>query len=65
MADGHIDVKEVEVIEKIGRICISIYMIWLQLKPMFFKEPKQYYKILDLTSSASDSDVKKAYRKMA
>ena len=37
----------------------------VSIKAMFFKEPKQYYKILDLTSSASDSEVKKAYRKMA
>ena len=35
------------------------------IKAMFFKEPTQYYKILDLTSSASNLDVKKAYRKMA
>jgi DnaJ like chaperone protein len=35
------------------------------IKAMFFKEPKQYYKILDISSSASDAELKKAYRKMA
>ena len=65
MADGHIDVKEVEVIEKIGRYMYINIHDMASIKAMFFKEPKQYYKILDLTSSASDSDVKKAYRKMA
>ena len=65
MADGHIDVKEVEVIEKIGRYMYINVHDMASIKAMFFKEPKQYYKILDLNSSASDSDVKKAYRKMA
>ena len=65
MADGHIDVKEVDVIEKIGRYMYINIHDMASIKAMFFKEPKQYYKILDLTSSASDSDVKKAYRKMA
>ena len=64
MADGHIDVKEVDVIEKIGRYMYINIHDMASIKAMFFKEPKQYYKILDLTSSASDSDVKKAYRKM-
>ena len=65
MADGHIDVKEVDVIEKIGRYMYINIHDMASIKAMFFKEPKQYYKILDLTSSASDSDVKKSYRKMA
>ena len=65
MADGHIDVKEVDVIEKIGRYMYINIHDMASIKAMFFKEPKQYYKILDITSSASDSDVKRAYRKMA
>jgi len=65
MADGHVDVKEVEIIEKIGRYMYINIHDMASIKAMFFKEPTQYYKILDLTSSASDLDVKKAYRKMA
>ena len=65
MADGHIDVKEVDVIEKIGRYMYINIHDMASIKAMFFKEPNQHYKILDLTSSVSDSDVKKAYRKMA
>ena len=65
MADGHVDVKEVEIIEKIGRYMYINIHDMASIKAMFFKEPKQYYKILDITSSASDSDVKRAYRKMA
>ena len=65
IGDGKIDVKEVEVIEKIGRYMYINIHDMASIKAMFFKEPKQYYKILDITSSASDSDVKRAYRKMA
>ena len=35
------------------------------IKAMFYKEPKQNYKILEIDSSASDAEVKKAFRKMA
>tara|TARA_B100001093_G_scaffold294215_2_gene280625 strand:+ start:1767 stop:2492 length:726 start_codon:yes stop_codon:yes gene_type:complete len=65
MADGHIDVKEVESIEKIGRYMYINTHDMASIKAMFFKEPKQYYKILDISSSASDAELKKAYRKMA
>lgn len=65
MADGHIDVKEVESIEKIGRYMYINTHDMASIKAMFFKEPKQYYKILDISSSASDVELKRAYRKMA
>ena len=65
MADGYVDVKEVEVIEKIGRYMYINIHDMASIKAMFFKEPKQYYNILDLSPSASDADIKKAYRKLA
>jgi DnaJ like chaperone protein len=64
-ADGHIDEKEVQAIEKIGGYMhINIHDL-ASIKAMFFKEPKQYYKILELDTTATDNEVKKAYRKMA
>lgn len=65
MADGHIDVKEVEIIEKIGGYMYINAHDLGSIKAMFYKEPKQNYKILDIDSSASDTAVKKAFRKMA
>ena len=65
MADGHIDTTEVDMIEKIGGYMhINIHDL-ASIKAMFFKEPKQYYKILELETTATDNEVKKAYRKMA
>ena len=34
------------------------------IKAMFYKDPDQAYKILEIPSSASNSEIKKAYRKM-
>ena len=65
MADGHIDAKEVEIIEKIGAYMYINVHDMASIKAMFYKEPKQNYKILELDPKASDSEVKKAYRKMA
>ncbi len=64
-ADGHIDAKEVEIIEKIGAYMYINARDLDSIKAMFYKEPKQNYKILELDPKASDAEVKKAYRKMA
>ena len=34
------------------------------IKAMFYKDPGQAYRILEISSSASNSEIKKAYRKM-
>ena len=65
MADGHIDAKEVEIIEKIGAYMYINVHDMASIKAMFYNEPKQNYKILELDPKASDAEVKKAYRKMA
>ena len=65
MADGHIDAKEVEIIEKIGAYMYINVHDMASIKAMFYIEPKQNYKILELDPKASDAEVKKAYRKMA
>lgn len=65
LADGHLDAKEVEMIERIGAyMYINVHDL-ASIKAMFYKEPKQYYKILELDVTCSDSELKKAYRKMA
>jgi len=65
LADGHLDEKEIQVIEKIGAYMhINLHDL-ASIKAMFYKEPKQYYKILEVDESCSDSELKKAFRKMA
>ncbi len=65
MADGHLDSKEVVIIEKIGGYMYINVHDMASIKAMFFKDPEQNYKILDIKPSSSDLDVKKAHRKMA
>ena len=65
MADGVGHKAEVDVIEiAAGYLGISSAE-FLSVKSMFIKDTHSAYKILEIDPSASDDEVKKAYRKMA
>ena len=65
VADGMVHPSEVDVIEKIsGYIGISS-SDYQSIKNMFIPETNSSYKILEIDPSASDEEVKKAYRRMA
>ena len=60
-ADGKVHPREVEVIEKIaGYLGISAKDLG-SIKAMFYEDVDAAYKILELASTASDEEVKKAY----
>jgi len=64
-ADGSIHQKEQEIIEYIATgMGISDKDIQ-SIKSMFIEDTDYAYRILEIDSSASDQEVKKAYRKMA
>jgi len=64
-SDRYIDQREIRAIESIaGYLNISVKDRG-SIKNMFIPSDDAYYKILEIESSASDEDVKKAYRKMA
>jgi len=64
-ADGQVHDNEVSQIEAIaGYLGISQKDI-NSIKAMFVKDKEAPYKILEISSDASDEEVKKAYRKMA
>jgi DnaJ like chaperone protein len=64
-ADGHVHPDELTTIESIaGYLGVSI-ADFNSLKAMYFKDTNSDYKILEIEPSASDEEVKKAYRKMA
>lgn len=64
-ADQHVVGSEVNEIKKIaGYLNINQYD-FESIKAMFYDESDSAYKILEITKSATDSEVKKAYRKMA
>ena len=65
MADGHVHASEVNLISTIsGYLGIST-TDFNSIKAMFYKDINSAYKILETTPDANDSEIKKAYRKMA
>lgn len=63
-ADGHVAEAEVGVIGEIGRHMGIQARDFESIKAMFFKNPDSAYKILEVERSASDAEIKKAYRNM-
>ena len=64
-ADGHIHPDEIKVINTIGRYLNINDSDFDSIKAMFVKDTQSAYKILEIKKSVTDSEVKKAYRKMA
>ena len=64
-SDGEIHPEEIKVIHTIANYLNISKKDYESLKAIFIKDIDSAYKILEISSSASDSDVKKAYRKMA
>ena len=64
-ADGHVHTEEVRVISTISHYLGISQKDLESLKAMFFKSTDAAYKILEVSPSATDDEIKKAYRKMA
>jgi len=64
-ADGHISENEVYKINEISRFFRVTYHDFESIKAMFIKKAGNAYKILEIEKTATDSEVKKAYRSMA
>jgi DnaJ like chaperone protein len=65
LADSIIQTSEVEIIEKIAAYLGVASGDFLSIKNMFIPETDSSYKILEIDPSASNEEVKKAYRRMA
>lgn len=64
-ADGHVHPSELEVISFISEHLGVNAADFNSLKAMYFRDTTSDYKILEIEPSATDEEVKKAYRKMA
>ncbi|MFN3343685.1 MAG: TerB family tellurite resistance protein [Flavobacteriales bacterium] len=64
-ADGSVDSAEQRVILQIAGYLGVNSRDFESIQAMFVRDTKSAYKILEIESSASDEEVKKAYRKMA
>lgn len=65
LADKRIDASELAIIEKISGYLEVSLNDFVSIKNMFIPETDSSYKILEIEVSASDEEVKKAYRRMA
>jgi DnaJ like chaperone protein len=64
-ADKHFDHEEVVVIQRISRYLGISDVDFDSIKAMFVRDNNNDYKILEINPSATNEEVKKAYRKMA
>ena len=64
-ADGHVAEVEVQKILQIANALQLRSMDFESIKAMFVKSADNAYKILEISPSATDTEVKKAYRTMA
>ena len=64
-ADGHVHDSEINLIEHMASYLGVSEKDFLSIKAMFVKETSSAYQILEIEKSATDDEVKKAYRRMA
>ncbi len=65
VADGAINASEIEAVEKMSGYLGIASSDYVSIRNMFVPETDSSYKILEIKPTATDEDVKKAYRRMA
>jgi DnaJ like chaperone protein len=65
IADGDINAFEIQAVEKMSGYLGIATSDYVSIRNMFVPETDSSYKILEIEPSATDEDVKKAYRRMA
>lgn len=64
-ADGNVSTSEVNLIQTIANYLGLTSTDFSRIKAMFYKDVNNSYKILGVDANASESEIKKAYRKLA
>ncbi len=63
-ADGSVSTDELQVMENISNALGIDYNTFLSIKSMYYDDLNSAYQVLGTNSSASNEEIKKAYRKM-
>ncbi len=64
-ADGNVSPSELHILEQISSLLGIHSSTYTSIKSMYFDDLESAYQVLGLNSSASNKELKKAYRKMA
>ncbi len=64
-ADGHVSDIETQVIQRIAQLMGVPQSDFESLKNMFYRDTNSDYKVLGIESTATEEEIKKAYRQMA
>ena len=64
-SDGSVDVSEINMISRIANLLGISTSDYSSIKSMFYKDTNSAYKVLEIEKSATDNEIKKAYRSMA
>lgn len=64
-ADGHVADSEINVLNRIADLLAVPRQDFESVKNMFYRDVNSDYKVLGIESTATDEEVKKAYRQMA
>ena len=65
VADNEVTDDELELLNKISSLIGLSTEDFISLKAMFVKDKNAFYKMMEIETTATDEEVKKAYRKMA
>ncbi len=64
-ADGHVSEVEIQIIQRIANLMGVPQSDYESLKNMFYRDTNSDYKVLGIESTATEEEIKKAYRQMA
>ncbi|MBK53081.1 MAG: molecular chaperone DjlA [Candidatus Marinimicrobia bacterium] len=64
-SDGEVHPEEIRVIKTIGNYLNINAKDFESIQAMFYRDTESAYKVLEIDKSAKDTEIKKAYRKMA
>lgn len=64
-ADGHVADTEIQVIQRIANLLAVPHTDFESIRNMFYRDVNSDYKVLEIEPTATDEEVKKAYRQMA